>query len=265
MTTIAIIGVGNMGEAVLAGLIKAGHAPSSLFVGVRRVEQGAELEERYGVTALPGPEAAASAEVVILGVKPYDIVPVLSSLPLHAGQLVVSLAAGTTTTAMEAAVPSGVSVVRVMPNTPAVIGQGMSIVSAGVSASPEQVELVESLMAAVGETVVLPERLLDAGAAVSGSGPAYLFYVAEALIEAGVHLGLTRPVSARLVNQTLAGSSALLKESGEHPAVLREQVTSPGGTTAAAIRVFEAAGLRAAFLDATRANRDRSREIAEEG
>lgn len=265
MTTIAIIGVGNMGGAVLAGLVRAGHAPSSLFVGVRRVERGAELEAAYGVTALPGPEAAASAEVVILGVKPYDIVPVLGSLPLRAGQLVISLAAGITSAAMEAAVPSGVAAVRVMPNTPAVVGQGMTIVSAGVSASPDHVALVESLMAAVGETVVLPEKLLDAGAALSGSGPAYLFYMAESLIEAGVHLGLARPVAAKLVTQTLAGSSALLKESGEHPALLREQVTSPGGTTAAAIGELESHGVRAALLAATRANRDRSRQIAEEG
>ncbi len=254
-----------MGEAVLAGLVKAGHAASSLFVGVRRAERGAALEASYGVRALPGPEAAASADVVILGVKPYDIVSVLSSLPLHAGQLVVSLAAGITTATMEAAVPAGVAVVRVMPNTPAVIGQGMTLVSAGLSASPEQVEQVESLMAAIGETAVLPEKLLDAGTALSGSGPAYLFYVTEALIEAGVHLGLPRTVATQLVNQTLAGSSALLKVSGEHPAVLREQVTSPGGTTAAALRVFESTGVRAAFLDAARANRDRSREIAAEG
>jgi pyrroline-5-carboxylate reductase len=140
----------------------------------------------------------------------------------------------------------------------------MSVVAGGVTASAEQVALTEELMAAVGAVVTVPESQLDAAAAISGSGPAYVFYVAEAMIEAGVHLGLPRGVAAQLVTQTLLGSSLMLRETGEHPAVLRENVTSPGGTTAAALRVFEAAGLRGTLLDATRANRDRSREIARE-
>ena len=262
---IAIIGVGNMGEAVLAGLVKAGHAPADLFAGVRRPERGEELTAAYGVRALSAAEAAAAAEIVVLGVKPYDVVAMLTSLGLKPGQLVVSLAGGITTAAMEAAVPDGVAVVRTMPNTPCGIGEGMTVVAGGATASDEDVEETVALMRAVGDVAVVPEKNVDAAAAISGSGPAYVFYIAEALVEAGVHLGLPRATAAQLVTQTLVGSSLLLRESGEHPAVLRENVTSPGGTTAAALRVLESAAVRAALLDATRANRDRSREIAAEG
>jgi len=258
---IAIIGVGNMGEAVLSGLVQAGRAPADIVAGVRRPERGEELASRYGVGTAPTAEAAASADIVVLGVKPYDVVALLASLDLRSGQLVVSLAAGITTQAMEAAVADGVAVVRTMPNTPSLIGQGMTVVAAGKTASEEDLEDAVALMRAIGEVAVVPESHVDAAAAISGSGPAYVFYVAEALIEAGVHLGLPRATSAQLVTQTLAGSSLLLRETGEHPAVLREQVTSPGGTTAAALRVLESAAVRAAFLDATRANRERSQEL----
>lgn len=260
--SLAVVGVGNMGEAVLAGLVKSGH---EVRAGVRSPQRAAELRERYGVAAGPGAEMAEGAEVVVLGVKPYDIVAVAAGLGLTQGQLVVSLAAGISTAAIEAAVPQGVAVVRVMPNTPSLIAEGMSVVAGGSSASADQVARAAELMKAVGEVVVVPEKHVDAAAAISGSGPAYVFYVAEALIEAGVHLGLPRGTATQLVTQTLVGSSDLLKQTGEHPAVLRENVTSPGGTTAAALRVLEHQGVRAAFLDATRANRDRSREIAAEG
>lgn len=264
-TRIAIIGVGNMGEAVLAGLVKAGHDPADIVAGVRRPERGAELEREYAVAHAPAAEAAARADVVILGVKPYDVVGILAAVAdrLRPGTLVVSLAAGITTAAMEAVVPGGVAVVRVMPNTPSVLGEGMSVVAAGVSATDAQVALAEQLLGAIGRVVTVPEKQIDAAAAISGSGPAYVFLVAEALVEAGVHLGLTRAVSTELVNQTLVGSSLLLRESGTHPAVLREQVTSPGGTTAAALRELEAHRLRSAFLEATRASAARSAELGQ--
>jgi pyrroline-5-carboxylate reductase len=258
---IAIIGVGNMGEAVLAGLVGAGHAPGDLVAGVRRPERGDELTARYGVRAVSAAEAASEADTVVIGVKPYDVVAMLSSLGLRRGQLVVSLAAGITTAAMEAAVPDGVAVVRTMPNTPSLIGEGMTVVAGGARATDADVEDAVALMRATGQVAVVPEKHVDAAAAISGSGPAYVFYVAEALVEAGVHLGLPRATASQLVTQTLAGSSLLLRETGEHPALLREQVTSPGGTTAAALRVLESAAVRAAFLDATRANRDRSEEL----
>lgn len=260
--TIAIIGVGNMGEAVLAGLLKAGHSPETVIAGVRRPERATELSQTYGVAAADPADAAARADVLVLGVKPYQVVDLLAGLSLRPGQLVVSLAAGLTTASIEAAVPSGVGVVRVMPNTPSSLGEGMSVLSAGATATPQQVTLAEELLGAIGAVVVVPESQIDAAAAISGSGPAYVFYVAEALVEAGVHLGLTRATASQLVTQTLVGSSLMLRETGAHPAVLRENVTSPGGTTAAALRVFENAGLRGTLLEATRANRDRSREIA---
>lgn len=261
---IVIIGVGNMGGAVLSGLLKAGHAPESVTAVVRREERAAEIASTYGVRSLPAEEAVAAADVVVLGVKPYGVVPVLDSVKdsLRPGTLVVSLAAGITTAQMEAAVPDGVDVVRVMPNTPALIGQGMSVLAAGAHCRAEALATAEELMGAVGEVVTVPESSVDAAGALSGSGPAYVFLVAEALIEAGVHLGLTRADATTLVTQTLVGSSQLLADTGTHPALLREQVTSPGGTTAASLRVFEERGLRAAFLEATRANRDRSRELA---
>ena len=260
---IAIVGVGNMGGAVLAGLAGAGE--HEVRAGVRRPEHGEALAEQYGVVHGPGVEIVPGADVVILGVKPYDIVSVAAGLPLTSGQLLISLAAGITVAHLEAAVPEGVGVVRVLPNTPALIGEGISILSPGESATPEQVRAAEQVMGAVGATVTVPEKQLDAATALSGSGPAYVFYIAESLIEAGVHLGLPRAVARQLVDQTLVGSGRLLQQSGEHPAVLREQVTSPGGTTAAALAVFEAAAMRGTFLEAARANRDRSREIAAEG
>ena len=260
---IAIVGVGNMGEAVLAGLVRAGHAPTDLVAGVRRPERGEELAARYGVTAATAAEAAAAAEIVVLGVKPYDVVAMLSSLDLTAGQLVVSLAAGITTDVMEAAVPDGVAVVRTMPNTPSGIGEGITVVAGGSTATDDDVADAVRLMEAVGGVAVVPEKNVDAAAAISGSGPAYVFYVAEALVEAGVHLGLPRSTSTDLVIQTVVGSAKMLRETGTHPTVLREQVTSPGGTTAAALRELEVHKVRAAFLAAMEAARDRSRALAE--
>lgn len=253
-----------MGGAVLAGLATS-EKQYEVRAGVRRTAQGEELAQKYGVTHGAGAEVAAGADVVILGVKPYDIVAIAAGLELKPGQLVLSLAAGITTDQIEAAVPAGVSVVRVMPNTPALIGQGMSILSAGASATDADMAVADEVMSAVGKTVVVAEKLIDAATALSGSGPAYVFYIAEALIEAGVHLGLPRATSAQLIEQTLVGSSLLLQESDSHPAVLREQVTSPGGTTAAALAVFEAKALRGTMIEAARANRDRSREISAEG
>jgi pyrroline-5-carboxylate reductase len=261
--TVAIIGVGNMGGAVLDGLLEAGR--TDVVAVVRQVRSVAAIAER-GVKTLPASEAAAAADIVVIAVKPYAVLPMLQDIAsaLRPGAVVVSLAAGITTAQMEAVVPDGVSVVRVMPNTPALIGKGMSVVAAGAKATVEAQGAAEDLMMAIGKVVTVPEKQMDAAAAISGSGPAYVFYVAEALIEAGVHLGLTRADATTLVSQTLVGSSELMARTGTHPALLREQVTSPAGTTAAALRVLDHAGVRAAILDATRANRDRSRELAEE-
>jgi pyrroline-5-carboxylate reductase len=235
-----------------------------LLVGEERLERAAELEERYGVAVVSNVEAAAKADTVALVVKPQDMADVLGEIAesLRPGQLLVSLAAGITTAFIESYVPAGVAVVRAMPNTPALVDQGMSAISGGSHCDQEHLAEAEALMASVGKVVRVPEKQQDAVTAISGSGPAYVFFVVESMIEAGVHLGLPRTTAHELVVQTLVGSAAMLKETGEHPTVLREQVTSPGGTTAAALRELEVHRVRAAFLAALEAARDRSRELA---
>ena len=182
---------------------------------------------------------------------------------LRKGQLLVSLAAGITTAFIESRVPDGVAVVRVMPNTPALVDEGMAAISPGSHCDDAHLAEAEGLMASVGKVLRIPERQQDAVTAISGSGPAYIFFVVESMIEAGVHLGLPRATATDLVVQTVVGSAKMLRETGTHPVVLREQVTSPAGTTAAALRELEIHKVRAAFLAAMEAARDRSRELAE--
>lgn len=264
-TKTAIIGAGVMGETLLSGLVRAGRRPDALLVGEKRAERARELEERYGVSVVSNIEAARAAETVAVVVKPQDMGDLLDEIApvLRPGQLLVSLAAGITTAFIEERVPEGVAVVRVMPNTPAMVDEGMAALSRGSHCSDEQLTEAESLLASVGRVVRIPERQQDAVTAISGSGPAYIFFVVESMIEAGVHLGLPRSTSSELVIQTLVGSAKMLRETGTHPTVLREQVTSPGGTTASALRELEVHKVRAAFLAAMEAARNRSRELAE--
>lgn len=261
---ITLIGAGAMGEALLTGWLAAGHAPEELSIVEPAAARAEAVRERHGVRAVELPEAAAS-EVVVLAVKPHQIDAVLADLSRalegRSGPLVVSIAAGTPLAQLEAGLPAGAAVVRVMPNTPALVGEGMAGVVPGTHATPEQVRLVTGLMDAVGRSIVIPEGQIDALTAVSGSGPAYLFYVADAMIEAGVHQGLTRAESTDLVVQTFVGSAALLA-TGAPAAQLREQVTSPAGTTAAALRVLDERGVRAAFLAAMEACAERGRAMA---
>ena len=263
--TVAIIGAGVMGETLLSGLIRAGRRTDDLLVGEKRRERAAELEERYGVSVVSNTDAAQKADTVVLVVKPQDMSDLLGELSavLHPGQLVVSLAAGITTAFIEARLPDGVAVVRVMPNTPALVDEGMAAISRGSHCDESHLAEAESLMASTGRVIQVPERQQDAVTAISGSGPAYLFFVVESMIEAGVHLGLPRGTASELVVQTVVGSAKLLRETGEHPTVLRERVTSPGGTTAAALRELEDHKVRAAFLTAVEAARNRSRALAE--
>ena len=262
--TIAIIGAGVMGETLLSGLIRGGHAPADLLVVEKRPERAAELTERYGVTVVADIAGVARAETVALVVKPQDMAEVLEELApyVEPGRLVVSLAAGITTGFMEQHLPEGVAVVRVMPNTPALVDEGMAAVSPGRHCDEEHLARAETMLAVTGRVVRVPEKQQDAVTAISGSGPAYLFFVVEAMIEAGVHLGLPRSTATELVVQTVVGSAKLLRETGEHPTVLRERVTSPGGTTAAAIRRLEDHKVRAAFITAMEAARDRSTALA---
>ena len=264
MTT-AIIGAGVMGETLLSGLVRAGRRVDQLMVGEKRTERARELEERYGVAVVSNRDAAAKADTVALVVKPQDMGDVLAEISpeLRPGQLVVSLAAGITTSFIESHVPEGVAVVRVMPNTPALVDEGMSAIAPGSHCDDAHLAEVESLMASTGKVLRIPEKQMDAVTAISGSGPAYIFFVVESMIEAGVHLGLPRATATDLVVQTLVGSAIMLRETGSHPVVLREQVTSPGGTTASALRELEVHKVRAAFLAAMEAARNRSRELAE--
>ena len=259
----ALIGAGVMGETLLSGLIRAGRSAEQLVVVEKRTERASELKERYAVDVVGDVQAAAGAETVLLVVKPQDMADVLGELApaLRRGQLLVSLAAGITTTFIESHVPDGVAVVRVMPNTPALVDQGMSAISPGTHCDEAHLAEAAELLGSVGRVVQVPEKQQDAVTAISGSGPAYVFFVVEAMIEAGVHLGLPRTTAHELAVQTLFGSAMMLRETGEHPAVLREQVTSPGGTTAAALRELEVHRVRAAFLAALEAARDRSREL----
>lgn len=260
----AIIGAGVMGETILAGLLRAGRPASDLVVGEKRAERAAELTERHGVAVVSNLEAA-KADTVMLIVKPQDMAGVLAEISpeLRPGQLLVSLAAGLTTAFIEERVPEGVAVVRVMPNTPALVDQGMAALSAGSHCDAAHLAEAESLMAATGKVVVVPESQQDAVTAVSGSGPAYIFFVVEAMIDAGVMLGLPRPLATELAVQTLFGSATMLRETGTHPTVLREQVTSPGGTTAAALRYLEDHKVKAAFLSAMEACRDRAQQLSQ--
>jgi len=261
---LAVLGAGVMGETVLSGLIRAGWPATRLVATDRRPERQQELAERYGVAVLDNAEAAAKVQTVVVVVKPQDMADLLTEIApvLTASSLVVSLAAGVDTATIEASLPPGTAVVRGMPNTPAQVDEGMAAISPGSHATAEHLALVTEILSATGRVVTLPERYLDAVTAISGSGPAYLFFVVEAMIEAGVHLGLPRDTATELVVQTMLGSAKLLRQTGEHPTVLRERVTSPGGTTAAAVRQLEDHRVRAAFMGAIEAARDRSRDLA---
>jgi pyrroline-5-carboxylate reductase len=262
--TIAILGAGVMGETLLSGLLRAGRDPDDVVITERRQDRAAELGKRYGVRVLENAEAAASADTVVLVVKPQDIAGLLAEIRDHVrrGALVVCIAAGITTAFVEDRLPAGVAIVRVMPNTPALVDQGMAAISPGTHCDDGHLDRAEALLSATGKVMQVPEHYQDAVTAISGSGPAYIFYVVEAMIEAGVLLGLPRATSTELVVQTLYGAATMLKETGEHPTVLREQVSSPAGTTMAALRQLDDHKVRAAFLTAMEAARDRSRELS---
>lgn len=264
MGTIAIFGAGVMGEALLSGLIRSHEVTDTLVVAEKRADRAAELKSKYQVEVVDNVTAAAQAQTAVLVVKPQDMDGLLAEIgeKLPANALVISLAAGITTSFLESRLPAGTAVVRVMPNTPALVDEGMSALSAGSSCAAEGLAKAEQLLGAVGKAIVVPERYQDAVTAISGSGPAYIFYVVEAMIEAGVVLGLPRSTAHDLVVQTVVGAAAMLRDTGEHPTVLRENVTSPAGTTAAALRELDDHKVRAAFITAMEAARDRSRDLA---
>jgi pyrroline-5-carboxylate reductase len=263
MTRIAVLGAGKIGEALLAGLLAAGRSPADLAFTERHPERAKELAERLDVPALDVPAAAQRSDVLVVAVKPQDIDPLLAELApaIRPGTLVVSLCAGLPTSLYERVLPAGTPVVRVMPNTPMLVGEAMSAISPGSHATDEHLAEVEKMLGSVGRVVRLPESQQDAVTALSGSGPAYFFFLVEAMIDAGILLGLPRAVAADLIVQSAYGAAVMMRESGDHPVILREAVTSPAGTTIAAVRELERHGVRAALLAAIEAARDRSVEL----
>ncbi|MET8539131.1 pyrroline-5-carboxylate reductase [Kitasatospora sp. NPDC004799] len=264
---IAFLGTGKIGEALLSGLLRAGKDPADVLVTARRPERAAELADRYGVVAVSNTEAAKLADTLILAVKPQDMGTLLEELAPHVGadRLVISAAAGIPTAWFEERLAAGTPVVRVMPNTPVLVDEGMSVISAGSHAGEEHLARAEEIFSSVGKALRLPEAQQDAATALSGSGPAYFYFLVEAMTDAGILLGLPRQVAHDLIVQSAIGASVMLRDSGEHPVKLREAVTSPAGTTIAAIRELENHGVRAALLGALEAARDRSRELASGG
>jgi pyrroline-5-carboxylate reductase len=261
---IAIIGVGKMGEALLSGLLRAGRPAGEVAAVEKRPERGEELTARYGVPVISPQEAAKSADTLVLAVKPQDMAQTLAELTglVGSSQLVLSIAAGITTAVIERSLGSAqVPVVRAMPNTPALVDEAMTVISPGTFAAEEHLAHAEELLSPVGKVLRLPETQQDAATALSGSGPAYVYYLVEAMVDAGILLGMPRQAALDLITQTLYGAATMLRDSGEHPVILREAVTSPGGTTIAAIRELERHGVRAAFLAAIEAARDRGREL----
>jgi pyrroline-5-carboxylate reductase len=266
MPRIAIIGGGRIGEALLSGLVSSG--VGDIVVTSRTEARVAALREKYGVEATTSnPDAVRGAALVVVAVKPQDIDVLLDEIGplLTPEQTVLSIAAAIPTAHIEARLADGVPVVRAMPNAPSTVHEGMAGLAAGAHAGDEHLGLAEEALLHLGRVVRVPESAMDAVTAVSGSGPAYFALIAEAMIEAGILLGLSREISTTLVIQTMLGTAKQLRDEGMHPVELRESVTSPGGTTIAAIRELEQHGVRAAMLNAIQAAMNRARELAQGG
>ncbi|WP_293015549.1 pyrroline-5-carboxylate reductase [Mycolicibacterium sp.] len=282
MARIAIIGGGNIGEALLAGLLQSGRQVKDLVVAEAYPARAAQLAEKYSVRVTDVADAAENAAYVIVAVKPDAVEGVVETLADAAAdadsssveQVVVSVAAGVPTSFYEAKLPAGSPVVRVMPNTPMLVGAGITALSRGRYANDAQLAEVSEIFSAVGAVLTVPEKQMDAVTAVSGSGPAYFFLMVEAVVDAGVAAGLPRPVATELAAQTMAGAAAMLldrmTESGSGSVVgpldtsaaqLRASVTSPGGTTAAGLRELERGGLRSAVASAVEAAKTRSEQL----
>lgn len=265
METLAVLGGGKLGEALLSGLLRAGRAASDIVVVERSTERAGFLQQHYGVKPVGLAEAADHAHILLIAVKPQDIGTLLVALEpsVREDHLLLSVAAGIPTAYIERTLGKDVAVVRAMPNTPALVDQAMSAISAGAHATEVHMAAAEAILSPVGKVLRLPEYQLDAVTALSGSGPAYFFYLVEAMIDAGILLGLPRDIATTLIVQSAYGAATMLRDTGEHPVQLREAVTSPGGTTIAAIRELERHSVRAALIDAIAAASDRSKELGQ--
>lgn len=261
---IGVIGAGIMGEALISAMISAGVRPEAITISEKRDERAAELTDTYGVRVADLESNVAKSEVLLLVVKPQDMATLLSDMKnlIRPTTLVISFAAGKRIEFISNLLGPANPVIRVMPNTPTLVGEGMAAISIGPNVTPEQSQFVRDFLAATGRVVEVDESLQDAVTAVSGSGPAYFFYFVESMIKAGVDLGLSEAVATELTIQTIVGSAKLLSTSEKSPTTLRENVTSPNGTTAAAISSFSQSDLPGIVKKAMTAARDRSQELA---
>jgi pyrroline-5-carboxylate reductase len=262
--TVAVIGAGKIGELMLSGLLRAGWPVDRLLATARRPERAEEIATRYGVRVVDNATAAEEADVLVVAVKPQDAGALLDDIgpKVPPDKLVVSMCAGLPTSFFARRLPDTTPIVRVMTNTPALVDEAMTAISAGPHATAAHLALAEEMFKPLGATIRVPESQQDAVTALSGSGPAYFYLLVEAMTDAGILLGLPRLVAHDLIVQTAIGSAVMLRDSGEHPVKLREAVTSPAGTTISAIRELENHGVRAALLAALEAARDRARELA---
>ncbi len=261
---IGVIGAGVMGEALIAALIRSGVKPGDISFAEKRAERAAELTARYSISHKDLAEVAAAASTILLVVKPQDMESTLAQLAPHISNdsLVISFAAGKTIASIAGGLGKSNPIIRVMPNTPALVGKGASGYSLGAGVTDEQRSFVATFLAATGKAIEVPETLQDAVTATSGSGPAYFFAFVESMIEGSLALGLSREDAALLTIQTIVGAAALLEGSGDSPTTLREKVTSPNGTTAAALSSFSSSGLNEIVAQAMAAAAKRSQELA---
>lgn len=264
--SIAFLGAGNMANALIRGLLRAGTPPSRIYATVRREERKQELEKDHGINVgFDNVAAANEAKIVVLAVKPQALDKLLKEIAsaVDRDTLVISVAAGVPIAAIERRLGAGARIVRAMPNTPCLVGLGATALSAGEHATAEDLKLATAIFESVGITTVVDEGLLDAVTGLSGSGPAYIFLIIEALSDAGVKVGLSRHVALKLAAQTVLGSAKLLLETGAHPGHLKDQVTSPGGTAIAGLHTLEAGGLRTTLIDAVEAATRRAKQLGD--
>jgi pyrroline-5-carboxylate reductase len=253
-----------MGEALMSGLLRAGVvSPAGVIAAARRSDRAEQLRDAYGVEVVGAAEAARRGQTLLITVKPQDMETLLSEIEpsVTPDKLVISVAAGITTSFIEARLSRDLPVVRVMSNTPVLVDEAMSVISPGSQAGEPHLRRAEELLRPVGKVLRIPESQQDAATALSGSGPAYVYFLVEAMVDAGILLGMPRSTALEMVKQAVFGAATMLRDLGEHPVILREAVTSPGGTTINAIRELEKHGVRAAFLAAIEAARDRGREL----
>ena len=265
--TMAFLGAGNMAEAMIKGLLRSGAKAEKIVATARRPERLEEIRSRYGVrTTADNVAAARDSEIVVLSVKPQAMSKLLTQVApaIDPKKLIISVAAGVPIAAIERKLGQGARIVRAMPNTPSLVGAGACAISPGEHATEQDLEQAAAIFNAVGSTTVVDENLLDAVTGLSGSGPAYIFLIIEALSDAGVKVGLPRHTAQKLAAQTVLGSAKLLIESGAHPGQLKDQVTSPGGTAIAGLHTLEAGGLRTTLINAVEAATKRAKELGEQ-